>query len=112
MARPSNTYRKTLRAANTADYKLLLRICIEAVLNRQPEVILATSHLFKFPKDFPKGITTKKEHPVVYRRIKTNRLLHWLNKHGHSEVTMEDLRVEQRKITLLEKEIVDMEFDF
>lgn len=110
MAPPTKAYLKSLRAATKDDYNHLLKACVEAWLSGQEDIVLATSYRLAFPSDFPKGIIQAKQPPVVYRRIKVNRLINWLNKHGHTAVTMEDLRVEQRKVTLTLKEILQDEF--
>lgn len=107
MGRPSYAYKASLQEPTKEHYQQLLLACVTAILNDQTEVILAVSHLTKFPDDFPKGLIVATQRPVVYRRIKANRLIHWLNNNGHTEVTMEDLRVQQRKVTLLEKEMID-----
>lgn len=107
MGRPSRAYKASLQEPTKEHYRQLLLACVTAILNDQAEVILAVSHLTKFPADFPKGLIVATQHPIVYRRIKANRLIHWLNNNGHTEVTMEDLRVQQRKVTLLEKELID-----
>lgn len=107
MAPPTKAYLASLRKATKSDYTLLLRHCVEAWLEGHEELILATSYRLKFPKDFPKGLITSRQPPVIYRRIKVNRLVNWLNQNGHTAVTMEDLRVEQRKVTIMEKELLD-----
>lgn len=103
MVRPTFAYKASLRLPTKHDYTKMLMACVEAVLAGKPEITLVVSHLTRFPADFPKGIVFKREMPLIWRRIKANRLINWLNNHGYSQVTMEDLRVEQRKVTLLEK---------
>lgn len=110
MVRPTFAYKASLRLPTKHDYTKMLMACVEAVLNGKPEITLVLSHLTKLPKDFPKGIVFRRETPLIWRRIKANRLINWLNDNGYAMVTMEDLRVEQRKVTLLEKEILNDEF--
>lgn len=72
--------------------------------------MLVVSHLTKFPADFPKGLLDHKDHPNVFRRVKTKRLLAWLRKRGITDITPDSLGVEVRKFTILEKELVDYGF--
>lgn len=105
MVRPTHAYRASLKLPTEADYQRMLQACIEALLNKQLDVMMVTSHLMKFPRDFPKGVLDHKAHPNVIRRVKASKLLAWMHKKGHTTVTAEMLRVEGRKLTLLVKDI-------
>lgn len=105
MVRPTKAYKASLRKPKKEDYLDLLLACIETLTKGQKEIVLVVSHLTEFPEGFPKGLIVKTELPKVYRRIKATRLLKWLNSIGFSEVTREDLKVYQRKLTLLEKQL-------
>lgn len=109
--KPSKAYTSTLRAPTRADYESLVRGCLEAVISGSKDVMVAFAYTVKFPEDFPKGTIVEKVDAKTVRKIKANRLLKWLNDHGHTDITMEMLRVQQIafavKTTEFDKEIYE-----
>lgn len=97
--KPSRAYRNTLKRPTRADYERLVRVAVEAVIRGSEDVLIAFPYLFKFPSDFPKGRLVEKEGLNDVRKIKASRLITWLHKHGHTDITMERLRIAQITFT-------------
>lgn len=97
--KPSNAYLRTLRKPKKNDYDKLVKAAIEAIVNGEVDVIVAFPYTFKFPKDFPTGVKTKGEGVANFHRIKARKLLTWLREHGHTEVTVKDIRYQRSAFT-------------
>lgn len=93
--KPSKAYLDTLRAPTRADWESLVHAAVSAVISGEKDVLVAFAYVFKFPRDFPKGVLVEKVDDKNIRRVKASKLLKWLRDHGHTEITMEDLRVQQ-----------------
>lgn len=103
--RPSKAYKDSLRLPKKADYDMMLQKCVEALLDKQDEVILIVSHLVKFPKDFPKGMIVRTEIPNVIRRVKVSRLMRWLKAKGYTQISGEQLGWGLMSLSLIDKEL-------
>lgn len=104
--RPTNAFRKALKAPKRADYEKLVRGAVQALLGGSESVLVAFPYVFKFPKDFPKGILVEKTLTTNVRKLKAAKLLKWLGDKGHTDITMETLRVAQIRFTMnFDKEI-------
>lgn len=57
--------------------------------------MIAFSYVTKLPKDFPRGILEYKIGDKNVHRIKARKLLRWLYKHGHTTITIEDVKSQQ-----------------
>lgn len=101
--KPSNAYLSTLERPKKHDWNLLVRSCVEAIVQGEEDVIIAFSYVLKFPKGFPRGILEEKVDDKNIHRIKARKLLTWLNEKGHTDITVEDLRVQCGLITKLSK---------
>lgn len=97
--RPSKKYQSSFKEVSEKDYTLLEKACVEAYLSGQSHVIMALSHLTKLADDFPNTTKVKKEGKTVYVKVRANLLLKWLNDKGHSQITAEDIRVAQIRLT-------------
>lgn len=89
--KPSKEYTATLRDAAKADYDALLKACLTAIIEQEKDILVAFAYTLKFPDDFPRGILIEKVDAKNVHRIKAKKLLEWLNKHGHTDITMESL---------------------
>lgn len=96
-----------LKTADKGDYEKLLKKVMQALLKGDKHVIIRSSHLTRFPRGFPKGIKYKSVGDLDYRRAPANKLLDWLRAQGHTDVTMEDVRVAGIRFTMFEKEILN-----
>ena len=98
----SKAFRDSLRSISAEDYKELEISCVEALVNGEPDIILALPYTCKLPKGFPKGVRVKEEGPVNFYRIKVKRMLEWLNEKGQSIITVDMIRVQSGLLTRLE----------
>ena len=89
--KPSKEYTATLRKPTESDYARLLKACLTALIQGEKDVIIAFAYTLKFPEDFPRGIRIEKVDAKNVHRVKALKLLAWLNKHGHTDITMEKL---------------------
>lgn len=92
------------------DYQKLLQAVVQACVEHAgkfnyPSIEVAFHHLTQFADDFPKGIVVKKDGPVNVHRMKARKLLDWLRKHGHTELTVEHIAVAAKAFTTFEREI-------
>lgn len=90
--RAPKEYVNTLRKLSRKDYKAMERACVEAYFSKQMSVIIAASHLTKFPKGFPNKNLVRQEGRVDYWRVNARSLLKWLNRTGKSDITPIQMR--------------------
>lgn len=94
--KPSNQYLETLRKPRKDDYKRLVQVALEAIVQGEKDVLIAFAYVLKFPDDFPRGILIEKLDDKNIHRIKARKLLKWLNENGHTDITAEMLAGQQR----------------
>lgn len=90
--KPAKAYLETLRSPVEGDYKKLVNAALGAIIEGERDVLVAFAYILKFPDDFPKGILVEKVDDRNVHRIKSKKLLRWLNDNGHTEITMDMLR--------------------
>lgn len=103
--KPSKAYLATLRSPSKADYDVLVKSCMEALISGEKDVIVQFSYVTKFPEGFPKGILQEKVGAVNIHRIKADKLLMWLHEQGHTEVTVTKLKQQKEMFTKFENSI-------
>lgn len=111
--RPSKAQKAALRGMAEADYAALEKACVQAFLLGESHVILALSHMTKLADDFPNTTIVKREPSKIHVKVRANRLLAWLNKHGYTAFTSEDIRVAQIRFTSMKEKVLALqEFDW
>lgn len=103
----SREYMDSLRSITPEDYKQLEITCIQAIVSGCEHVIISFPYTAKFAKDWPKGRLIEKSGPTNFYKVKPDKVMKWLLKHGYTEVTMEMLRLQQIAYTKFEKELLD-----
>jgi hypothetical protein len=77
----------------------LVRGAVEALISGSTDVLVAFPYVFKFPKDFPKGVLVEKTPTANIRRVKAKKLLDWLRQRGYTDITTDALRAAQISFT-------------
>lgn len=75
---------------------------MSAIIKGDDDVIIAFSYLTKFAQDFPKGIAVRREGELAVRKIKARKLLTWLNEHGYTDVSVEQLKKQREAFSKVE----------
>jgi len=103
--RPSKEYLSSLRPMGEDGASKLLLACMQAILSGKKHVILALSYLTKLPDDFPNVTTVRRDGKTNFVKVLPRPVIQWLNKHGYTTMTVDDLRIAQLKFTNKEKEL-------
>jgi hypothetical protein len=106
--KPSNAYLATLRKSKKSDYDLLVKACIEALVSGENDVIICFSYTMKFPAGFPKGVLESKVDDKNIHRIKARKLLTWLHENGHTEATVEMVKLQRAAFTKFENKLDEL----
>lgn len=100
--RPSIHYRLSLLPKPTkAHYDSLVEACVAAIIADESVIYVSFSHLFIFPKDFPKGYLVSRDGPNNIRKIVCKYMLKWLQDNGHTTVTAHSISGQRRKFSKL-----------
>lgn len=94
--KPKKSYRESLRPLSEEDIQKLLQAVLESILttptNRVAKVVIVVSYLTQFPVDFPYGKIIKRTEMENHKLFYSKRVLSWLNKHGYTSITPENIR--------------------
>jgi hypothetical protein len=80
-------YKKTLRKPTEQDWQKLVQAAMEGIIDGKENILISFSHLVILPLDFPAGWIMWKHERNDIRKINCNKLLNWLHKEGHTEIT-------------------------
>lgn len=95
--RPSDAYKAKLREPTQADWVKLEAACITAMANGSKSVWIDFDYTLEIPKDFPKSNERIKSGKIIEKSFNAKLVLQWMNKHGLSCITPEQvLRVINR----------------
>jgi hypothetical protein len=90
---------------------ILVVAAMSAIIKGEDDVIIAFSYLTKFAQDFPKGISVRREGELAVRRIKARKLLTWLNEHGYTDVSVEQLKKQREAFSKFESSFSEIKLD-
>ena len=106
--KPKKVYTQTLHKMSRRHYTMLERACVEAYLKQHYRVRMIVSYLLKLPPDFPPVLTRTKVGDFNDAiEVSARALLKWLNKHGYSQITAEDIRIAAINYTKHTKEFLN-----
>lgn len=103
--KPTDAYKASLHKAKRADYEKLVRLAIQAMIENQDTVEVAFGYTAKFGNGFPRGLVMRREGLKNIHKIQTRKLLAWLYKHGHTNISSETIRIQKITFTLWEKRL-------
>lgn len=83
----------------------LLRAVVSQIMTQQTELVIVTSPYTEFPSDFPWIRKKVRVDDLVHNSVNAKAVFYWMVKHGHTDLTMDKLRVAQILHTKKEKEL-------
>jgi hypothetical protein len=96
--KPLSYYKdRLIRGCTQQEMQVVVDGCYAAIINRQMDVYIAFSRLFRWPEGFPKGVCVSKvgENTNIHK-IKTKKLIAWLHENKWTNYTYSDIMAATR----------------
>lgn len=107
--RPSNALLRTLRdKPSPSQWESLVAAAVSAIVNKERNLYISFSYLVKLPKDFPQTFFVEENGLNITYKVNAKRVLKWLYENGYTSITIRELQMMQRKVTLLTRDVDNM----